>query len=86
MAIKTALLFGAIIIPIIFVFSANIAELFGIKSELVDETVFAIKLIAFSMPFISLLYLFATYFQIMSHFKIALALSFCKDFAFYNAP
>lgn len=82
-AIKTALIIGAITIPIIFVFSANIAQLFGIKASLLDETVFAIRLIAFSMPFLAVIYLFATYLQIMSHFKIAVALSFCKDLAFY---
>ena len=82
-AIKTALTFGAATVPVIFVFSANIAELFGIRAELLAESVLAIRIMAFSMPFIAILYLFATYYQIISRFKIALALSFCKDFAFY---
>ena len=82
-AIKTALTFGAATVPIIFVFSANIAELFGIRAELLAESVLATRIMAFSMPFIAILYLFATYYQIISRFKIAVALSFCKDFAFY---
>ena len=82
-AIRTALIFGAVTIPIIFVFSETIAEFFGIRDELLAESVFALRIIAFSMPFIALLYLFATYYQILGHLRIALALSFCKDFAFY---
>ena len=60
-AIKTALTFGAATVPIIFVFSANIAELFGIRAELLAESVLAIRIMAFSMPFIAILYLFADY-------------------------
>lgn len=82
-SIKTQLFSGAVLIPIIFVFSANLAELFGIGDRIFTETVFAIRAIAFSMPFIAVLYLFTTYYQISGHMKTAFALSFCKDFGFY---
>lgn len=82
-SIKTQLFSGAVLIPIIFVFSANLAELFGIGDRIFTETVFAIRAIAFSMPFIAVLYLFTTYYQINGHTKTAFALSFCKDFGFY---
>lgn len=82
-SIKTQLFSGAVLIPIIFVFSANLAELFGIGDRIFAETVFAIRAIAFSMPFIAVLYLFTTYYQISGHTKTAFALSFCKDFGFY---
>ena len=82
-SIKTQLFSGAVLIPIIFVFSANLAELFGIGDRIFAETVFAIRAIAFSMPFIAVLYLFTTYYQISGHMKTAFALSFCKDFGFY---
>ncbi|MBQ6759572.1 MAG: multi antimicrobial extrusion protein [Selenomonadaceae bacterium] len=82
-SIKSQLLFGAVLIPIVFVFSANIAELFGIGDAIFGETVFAIRAIGFSMPFISLLYLFTTYYQIRGYMKTAISLAFCKDFGFY---
>ena len=82
-SIKTQLFSGAVLIPIIFVFSANLAELFGIGDRIFAETVFAIRAIAFSMPFIAVLYLFTTYYHISGHMKTAFALSFCKDFGFY---
>ena len=82
-SIKSQLLFGAVLIPIVFVFSANIAELFGIGDAIFGKTVFAIRAIGFSMPFISLLYLLTTYYQISGYMKIAISLSFCKDFGFY---
>lgn len=82
-AIKAAVSFGTVLIPIIFVFSANIAELFSIGDEILGKTVFAIRATAFSMPFLALLYLFTTYYQISGHMKTAFALSFCKDFGFY---
>ncbi len=82
-SIRTALTLGAVTIPIIFLFSENIAGIFGIRDELFEETIFAIKIIAFAMPFLAVLYLFATYYQILGHLKIAWALSFCKDFVSY---
>lgn len=82
-AMRSALTLGAVTIPIIFLLSENIAGIFGIRDELFAETVFAIKIISFAMPFLALLYLFAMYYQILGHLKIALALSFCKDFVFY---
>ena len=82
-AIKAALLSGAVLIPIIFVFSANLARLFSIEDAIFAETVFAIRVIGFSMPFIALIYLFMTYYQICGHMKIAISLAFCKDFGFY---
>ena len=85
LSIKSQLSFGAVLIPIIFVFSSNIAGLFSIGDEIFAETVFAIRAIAFSMPFIAVLYLFTTYYQISGHMKTAFALSFCKDFGFYLA-
>ena len=84
-ATKSALLLGIFMLVTVFIFSANIAGFFDIDSLLFDTTVVAIQIIAFAMPSISLLYLFATYYQICRHFKIALALSFCKDFVFYVA-
>lgn len=83
-AIWTALILGAAVIPIIFVFSTNIASFFGITAPtLLAEAGAALRTIAFSMPCISLLYLFATYYQICGHVRIALAVSLCKDFALY---
>ena len=82
-AIKAAVSFGAVLIPIIFLFAANIAELFGIKDELLAESVFALRIISFSMPFLAILYLFATYYQICGHGRIALSLSLCKDLVLY---
>ncbi len=82
-AIRTALIFGAAVVPIIFLFAANIAGLFGIKDALLAESVLALRTIAFAMPFIALLYLFATYYQICGHGRIALAVSFCKDLILY---
>ena len=84
-AIKAALSFGAVLIPIIFIFSANIAGLFSIGDEILAETVFAIRSISFSIPFIALLYLFTTYYQICGHMKISFSLTFFKDFGFYIA-
>ena len=84
-SIKVVLSFGAVLIPIILFFSANIAELFSINDEILGKTVFAIHAIAFSMPFIAMLYLFTTYYQISWHMKTAISLSFCKDFGFYVA-
>lgn len=83
-AIKTALILGVAVIPIIFMFSINIASFFGITDPtLLTEAEEALRTIAFSMPCISLLYLFATYYQICGHVRIALAVSICKDLAFY---
>ena len=82
-AIKAALLSGAVLIPIIFVFGASIAGLFKITDEILSETVFAIRTIGFSMPFIAVLYIFATYYQISGHMKTAVSLAFFKDFGFY---
>ena len=82
-AIKTALLSGVVLIPIVFVFSANLAELFSIEERIFAETVFAIRAIGFSMPFIALLYLFTVYYQICGHMKTAISLAFFKDFGFY---
>jgi len=82
-AIKAALMSGVATIPIFFIFSAEIAGLFSIEDKILGETVFAIRAIGFSMPFISLIYLFSTYYQISGHMKIAFALSFFKDFGFY---
>lgn len=80
---KVAFLSGAAIIPMFLLFSAEIAGLFSIKDEILGETIFAIRAIGFSMPFISLIYLFMTYYQISGHMKVAISLSFCKDFGFY---
>lgn len=82
-AIKAALLSGAAIIPIFLLLGEEIAGLFNIGDEILAETVFAIRTIGFSMPFISLIYMFSTYYQICGHMKIAFALSFFKDFGFY---
>ena len=82
-ATKAAFLSGAAIIPIFLLFSDEIARLLIINDEILLETVFAIRSIGFSMPFISLIYLFSTYYQISWHIKIAIALSFFKDFGFY---
>ena len=82
-AIKTALLAGVVLIPIVFIFSANLAELFSIEEGIFSETVFAIRAIGFSMPFISVLYIFAVYYQISGYMKTAISLAFCKDFGFY---
>lgn len=82
-AIKAALLLGTVLIPIIFVFSAAIAGLFSINEAIFGETVSAIRAIDFSMPFIALLYLFATYYQISGYMKTVISLAFCKDFGFY---
>ena len=82
-AIKVAFLSGAAIIPVFLLFGEEIAGLFGIEDELLSETVFAIRAIGCSMPFIALIYLFTTYYQISGHMKIAIALSFFKDFGFY---
>ena len=82
-ALKAAFLSGAAIIPIFLLFSEGVAGLFGINEAIFDETVFAIRAIGFSMPFIALIYLFTTYYQISGHMKTAFALSFCKDFGFY---
>lgn len=82
-AIKAALMSGVATIPIFFIFSAEIAGLFSIEDKILGETVFAIRAIGFSMPFIALIYLFSTYYQISGHMKIAFALSFFKDFGFY---
>ena len=82
-AIKAAFLSGAAIIPIFLLFGEGVAGLFGINEAIFDETVFAIRAIGFSMPFIAVIYLFTTYYQISGHMKTAFALSFCKDFGFY---
>ena len=83
-AIRTALIFGAATVPIIFVFSANIAGFFGINAPtLLAEASAALRIISFAMPFIALLYLFATYYQILGHQKTALSLSLCKDLVLY---
>jgi len=82
-ATKAAFLSGAAIIPIFLLFGEGIAGIFSINDEILGETVFAIRAIGFSMPFISLIYLFMTYYQISGHMKIAISLSFCKDFGFY---
>ena len=85
LSIKSQLLFSAVLIPIIFIFSTNIAGLFSIGDGIFEETVFAIRAIAVSMPIIALLYLFTTYYQINGHMKTAFSLAFCKDFGFYIA-
>ena len=82
-ALKAAFLSGAAIIPIFLLFGEGVAGLFGINEAIFDETVFAIRAIGFSMPFIAVIYLFTTYYQISGHMKIAFALSFFKDFGFY---
>jgi len=82
-AIKAAFLSGAAIIPIFLLFGEGVAGLFGINEAIFDETVFSIRTIGFSMPFIAVIYLFTTYYQISGHMKIAIALSFFKDFGFY---
>ena len=82
-AVKAAFLSGATIIPIFLLFGEGVAGLFGINEAIFDETVFAIRAIGFSMPFIAVIYLFTTYYQISGHMKTAFALSFCKDFGFY---
>lgn len=82
-AIKAAVLAGAAIIPMFLLFGEGIAGIFNIGDENLSETVFAIRAIGFSMPFISLIYLFSTYYQISGHMKIAFTLSFFKDFGFY---
>ena len=82
-ALKAAFLSGAAIIPIFLLFGEGVAGLFGINEAIFDETVFAIRAIGFSMPFIAVIYLFTTYYQISGHMKTAFALSFCKDFGFY---
>ncbi len=82
-AIKAALFYGVAIIPIFLLFSEAIAGLFDIEDEILSETVFAIRAIGFSMPFITLIYLFSMYYQISGHMKIAISLSFFKDFGFY---
>ncbi len=82
-AIRTALILGAATIPIIFIFNESIIEIFNIDKAIFAESILAIRIFAFAMPFLSLLYLFATYYQILRHMILALALSFCKDFAFY---
>lgn len=82
-AVKAAFLSGATIIPIFLLFGEGVAGLFGINEAIFDETVFAIRAIGFSMPFIALIYLFTTYYQISGHMKTAFALSFFKDFGFY---
>ena len=82
-ALKAAFLSGATIIPIFLLFGEGVAGLFGINEAIFDETVFAIRAIGFSMPFIAVIYLFTTYYQISGHMKTAFALSFCKDFGFY---
>lgn len=83
LAIKAAVLAGAAIIPIFLLLGEGIAGLFNIGDEILSETLFAIRAIGFSMPFIALVYLFSTYYQICGHMKIAFALSFFKDFGFY---
>ena len=83
LATKAALLSGAAIIPIFLLFGEEIAGLFNIGADNLSETVFAIRAIGFSMPFIALVYLFSTYYQICGHMKIAFALSFFKEFGFY---
>ena len=82
-ALKAAFLSGVAIIPIFLLFGEGVAGLFGINEAIFDETVFAIRAIGFSMPFIAVIYLFTTYYQISGHMKTAFALSFCKDFGFY---
>ena len=84
-AIKATVSFGAVMIPIIFVFSTNIAELFSIGDEILGKTLFAIRTISFALPFISLLFMFTNYYQINGYTKTAFSLSFCKDFGFYIA-
>ena len=82
-ALKAAFLSGVAIIPIFLLFGEGVAGLFGINEAIFDETVFAIRAIGFSMPFIAVIYLFTTYYQISGHMKTAFALSFFKDFGFY---
>lgn len=82
-AIKAAVMSGAAIIPIFLLFGEVIAGLFNIGDGNLSETVFAIRVIGFSMPFIALIYLFSTYYQISGYMKTAFALSFFKDFGFY---
>lgn len=83
-AIVVAFGFGVSVIPFMWLFSAPIAGIFGIAdTELMAESDKAIKIISFAMPFVSLLYLFTTYYQISGYFKTALSLSFCKDLLIY---
>lgn len=83
-AIMTAFLAGAFAVPFLWIFSGSIADVFGISDpNLLTESIHAIKTFALAMPFISILHLFAMYYQINGYFKIAVSLSFCKDFLFY---
>ena len=68
-AIKAAGFYGAAIIPVFLLFSEGIDGLFSIEDEILSETVFAIRAIGFSMPFIVLIYLFTTYYQMSGHMK-----------------
>jgi|GEM_PF-3144858 len=83
-AIMTAFSAGVFAVPFLWFFSESIADVFGVAdSNLLTESVNAIKTFALAMPFISMLHLFTMYYQINGYFKIAVSLSFCKDFLFY---
>ena len=68
LSIKSQLFSGAVLIPIIFIFSTNIAGLFSIGDAILGKTVFAIRAIAFSMPFIALPMIFGLFFGLEGFF------------------
>jgi len=68
LSIKSQLFSGAVLIPIIFIFSTNIAGLFSIDDAILGKTVFAIRAIAFSMPFIALPMIFGLFFGLEGFF------------------
>lgn len=85
-ATMVAVVFGAATIPFLIFLAEYIAEIFGVtEPKLLAETVTAIRILSFSMPFLAVLYLYATYYQIMGRMRIAFSLSVCKDLLFYVA-